>query len=259
MTTDLRPAARGAPLPEDTPATESDRESFIWDYFKGKGVLTDEQIAGIIGNFEVEDPGLDPAGVQNGGGPGHGIAQWETGSRWDHDAGDNVVEFAKNHQEDPFDLQTQLDFAWYELPTNGLEALQRTTTVEDATTVFQDRFERPNRDTLHTDRRIAAAKAALAAHGGLRQITQGEGSVRVGTALQPAAHVGSPDSGGGQIAEGHPTVLIGTAQMPFARVGDRTRIRSGTIVDGDGTVLLGGDPGSGGPDDGGPGAEAAPP
>jgi murein DD-endopeptidase MepM/ murein hydrolase activator NlpD len=40
-------------------------------------------IAAAMGNFETEAPGLKPDTYQYGGGPGRGIAQWETPGRWD--------------------------------------------------------------------------------------------------------------------------------------------------------------------------------
>lgn len=40
-------------------------------------------IAAAMGNFETEAPGLKPDTYQYGGGPGRGVAQWETPGRWD--------------------------------------------------------------------------------------------------------------------------------------------------------------------------------
>jgi hypothetical protein len=228
----------------------SENARIAFDYFKSKG-LTDAQAAGVVGNLDHEAPGLDPNQRQIGGGPGHGIAQWgankDSMDRWAHKPGDNVVDFAASHGQSPTDLQTQLDFTWYELNHGyGINALRATKTVKSATTSFEKHFEAAGKPQMAD--RIARAKAALAAFGGgARRITEGEPSVLVGKAQQPAAHVDSPDSAGGKVKEGHPTVLVGPQQLPFARVGDPTKIKSGTVVDGDATVLLGGDPGSSGP------------
>jgi uncharacterized Zn-binding protein involved in type VI secretion len=196
---------------------------------------------------------LDPDQKQIGGGPGHGIAQWGSGKasmdRWARKPGDNVADFAAAHNESPTALQTQLDFTWEELNHGyGLSALQSTKTVSSATTSFEKHFEGAGKPEMAD--RLARAKAALAAFGGgsgSRKITEGEPSVLVGPHQQPAAHVDSPDSGGGKVKEGHPTVLVGPKKLPFARVGDPTKIKTGTVVDGDATVLLGGQPGSSGP------------
>jgi uncharacterized Zn-binding protein involved in type VI secretion len=65
--------------------------------------------------------------------------------------------------------------------------------------------------------------------------------VLVGEHKQPAAHVDSPDNQGGKVKEGHPTLFVGPQKLPFARVGDPMKIKDGSVVEGDTTVLLGGD------------------
>lgn len=254
----LRRAARAKPKPKHKPrakkkapakvtASEADRIAF--NFFKSKG-LTDEQAAGIVGNLDHEGE-MNPTLHQRGGGPGRGIGQWSVGERWDTTPGDNVVEFAAKQGKSPTSLEAQLGFVWYELDKFsylGLKQLRSAKTVDQATKVFQDRYERPNKKLAHTANRLAHAKAVLAAFGskGSRRITEGEDSVVLGRAQQPAAHVESPDTGGGKIKEGHPTILVGKQQLPFARVGDPTKIKDGMVVDGDSTVLLGGQPGSSG-------------
>ena len=47
-----------------------------------------------------------------------------------------------------------------------------------------------------------------------------------------------------QVEAGHPTVFVGKQKLPFARVGDPMKIKQGSIVDGDTTVLLGAEPAS---------------
>lgn len=131
-----------------------ENEATAFAYFMEKG-LTAEQTAGVIGNLDQES-GMDPTIHQTGGGAGRGIAQWSAGGRWDTHAGDNVVEFAAGG--DPYNLQVQLDFIWYELTSfsyYGLADLQAASTVEQAVVAFQDNFE--GCGTCHTDRRIGFA------------------------------------------------------------------------------------------------------
>jgi uncharacterized Zn-binding protein involved in type VI secretion len=240
-----------------------------FDFFKGKG-LTDEQAAGIVGNLDHEAPGLNPEQHQEPYGPGRGIAQWGAPQanmdRWSRKPGDNVVDFAKTENEggaaaasgtfaygaSPTSLQTQLDFTWWELNNGyGIDALKKQTTVNGATKSFEGTFEHAG--TPEMKDRYERANAALAAFGP-RKITEGENSLLVGHHLQPAAHVDSPDSEGGQVGEGHPTLFVGNLRLPFARVGDSMKVKNGTIVEGDSTVLLGGQPGSSAP---GPGSSIA--
>ncbi len=132
-------------------------EEAAFNYFVGKG-LTTVQAAGVIGNLDQESL-MDPTIHQIGGGPGRGLAQWSTGGRWDTYPGDNVVEFANG--ADPYGLQVQLDFIWYELTQfsyYGLPQLRAATTIDAAVIAFQDKYE--GCGTCHTDRRIAYANEA---------------------------------------------------------------------------------------------------
>lgn len=131
----------------------SGNEEQTWNYFVSKG-LPEKQTAGIIGNFQVEAPGINPKTNQTGGGPGRGIAQWSVDGRWA-----TLIKWAGS--KDIYSLQTQLDFVWYEL--NGSEKaafnkLKATTTIRDATTVFMTHYERPGVEAL--EKRLAAANLA---------------------------------------------------------------------------------------------------
>src|SRR5262249_7801199 len=120
----------------------NDKTSF--DYFVGKG-LTAVQAAGIVGNLDQES-GDSPTAMQAGG-PGRGVAQWSTGGRWDTSANDNENWFVTTKDggsSHVWDLNTQLDFIWYELtnfPGYGLADLKAQTTISGATTAFMDKFE----------------------------------------------------------------------------------------------------------------------
>ncbi len=135
----------------------NDRAAF--DFLTSKG-LTDFQAAGVIGNL-LQESGNNPVQGQIGGGPGRGIAQWESPGRWD-----TLV--AQAAGRDPFALQTQLDFLWKELstiPYLGLADLKRTTNVDAATLVFCNKFERPR--VANMPRRQKLAREVLAAFGSL--------------------------------------------------------------------------------------------
>ncbi len=226
----------------------SNADGIAFNFFKSKG-LTEEQAAGIVGNMDHESY-MNPEQHQLGGGKGRGIGQWSKGERWDTTPGDNVVDFAKKEGKSPTSLEAQLDFTWYELNHFnylGLHELRQSKSLTGATTTFQDKFERPNSAKAGTADRLAHAKAVLDAYGskaGSRRITDGEDSVVLGRAQQPIAHVESPDTGGGKIKEGHPTIFVGKKRLPAARVGDPTKVRDGQVVDGDSTILLGGQPGT---------------
>ena len=133
-----------------------------YDFFLGKG-LTDVQAAGIVGNFEVEAPGMDPTAVQPNG-PGRGIAQWSVGGRWDTSSQNNVVWYANAQNESRYSLRLQLEFTWYELTSYssyGLASLRAATTVSAAEVAFQDNFE--GCGSCDQSRRTSIAQVALSA------------------------------------------------------------------------------------------------
>jgi hypothetical protein len=129
--------------PDKKSAHVSNNEAIAYSYFINKG-LTDVQSAGIIGNL-MQESGMDPTISQYDGGEGRGIAQWSAGGRWDTDSGDNENDFASQSGEDPWALNTELDFIWFELtnfPGYGLADLQGATSVGDAVYAFMSDYER---------------------------------------------------------------------------------------------------------------------
>ncbi len=131
----------------------------IRQFFENKG-LSKEQVAGIMGNFQVEAPGFDPSQRQHGGGPGFGIAQWEGSRKRD------LFKYAAEHGMPADDLNTQLNFAWHELQTThkgALKALMQSHTVEQATNVFERKFEAAGKPNMPA--RLAAAQGFYG-HGG---------------------------------------------------------------------------------------------
>lgn len=139
-------------------------EQPAFDYFLAKG-LTPAQSAGIVGNLDVES-GVDPA-IEQKGGPGRGIAQWSAGGRWDTTKGDNVKDFASEHQQSATSLGLQLDFIWFELTTfeaYGLAQLQAATTANDAVLAFSKYYE--GCGSCANSTRVAHAEDVLARFGG---------------------------------------------------------------------------------------------
>jgi MYXO-CTERM domain-containing protein len=144
-----------------SPLFSNDQISF--NYFVGKG-LTPVQAAGIVGNLDQESND-DPTAVQAGG-PGRGVAQWSVGGRWDTDAGDN--ENAYVGAANIWNLNSQLDFIWYELttfPGYGLANLQSQTTVSGATIAFMTDFEICG--ACNSTQRVAYAQAVFNAYGSI--------------------------------------------------------------------------------------------
>lgn len=131
----------------------SENAVIAYDFLVGKG-LKDFQAAAIVGNLQQES-GLNPrAFFQKEA--SYGIAQW----RLERYTG--LLSYAAGAGRDPWTLETQLNYLWHELQTHpefGLEPLIASTTLEAATTVFQDRFERCG--DCRTSSRVAFAQSVL--------------------------------------------------------------------------------------------------
>lgn len=121
----------------------------IVQYFIDKG-LTKAQAKGIYGNLMQESRGNIKARSTDGYNS-YGLAQW-TGAR--------KARLFNKYGNNP-NMQQQLDFLWHELNTTenkALVALQNTSSVEDATRVFMQKFERPAQSAANLKRRINYAK-----------------------------------------------------------------------------------------------------
>jgi hypothetical protein len=117
----------------------SSNRDHVWNYLIGNG-FTDEQAAGIMGNLRQEH------GFQTSG---DGLAQW-MGSR----------KSRLMRMENPHSLATQLHFL-VKVELAGSYAhvkklLKKCDTVEEATTVFCNRYERPGIPAM--GKRIAYAR-----------------------------------------------------------------------------------------------------
>ena len=166
-------------------ALAASNDEIAFDYFVSKG-LTERQSAGIVGNL-IQESGspVNPYANQPGG-PGMGIAQWSEGGRWDTASRDNVVWYAGLSSRSRYALPAQLDFTWYELTTYsgyGLSSLRSAATVDAATTVFMQKFERCG--TCATSQRVAYANDVLRKYG-----TGGSGGGSTETSL-PVLRSGS--------------------------------------------------------------------
>tara|TARA_B100000123_G_scaffold13688_1_gene10222 strand:+ start:325 stop:1170 length:846 start_codon:yes stop_codon:yes gene_type:complete len=124
------------------------------------GNYTMEQACGIIGNFCVESgPNLDPKAVNQTEGS-TGIGQWNPAEAAGNRLG-QLVEYSNKLGLNHLTLGAQLLFTKYELETfnylgDGL--LRKSDNVKDATIIFQDSYERPNKAVAHTDKRINYGK-----------------------------------------------------------------------------------------------------
>lgn len=117
-------------------AAHKDTAKKVWDYFKSKG-LSDEAVAGMMGNFERECH-FDTGGIESNG-EGHGLAQWSYSRKT------NILNYAKKNNKPWTDLDLQLDFTWYELNSTekaSLKMLQTVTNVDNAAVMFDKLFER---------------------------------------------------------------------------------------------------------------------
>ncbi len=106
----------------------------IVNFFMNKG-LTKNQAKGIYGNIMQESGGKHNI-VSRDGHNSYGLAQW-TGTR--------KARLFSKYGTNPT-VNQQLEYLWDELNSTekgALNALRNTTTVEDATKVFMQKFERP--------------------------------------------------------------------------------------------------------------------
>ena len=125
------------PLEQNTQEISDDRTptgNQIVNFFMNKG-LTKNQAKGIYGNIMQESGGKHNI-VSRDGHNSYGLAQW-TGTR--------KARLFSKYGTNPT-VNQQLEYLWDELNStekNALNALRNTTTVEDATKVFMQKFERP--------------------------------------------------------------------------------------------------------------------
>lgn len=141
--------------------------SFYFLTSKAGGEFTPEQACGMIGNFCVESGAslnggdinpLARSGFNNEN--SFGIAQWNPAKAAGNRFG-KLQDFASKIGKSYSSLDAQLRFVKFELETQsflGLGPLRKAKTFKDATIVFQNKYERPNKDLAHTDQRLAYAQ-----------------------------------------------------------------------------------------------------
>lgn len=127
--------------------------------------LTLEQAAGIAGNFTVESGSKDINPASNPHADAYGIAQWGGVRK------SLLMSFAKDKGTEWTDMKTQLLFTLWEIGQGGSwngkanngetaswAAIKSTKTPEEAAESWMVRFERPNPNKNHLDRRQADAR-----------------------------------------------------------------------------------------------------
>jgi len=209
----------------------SDNIQKAYNYFVSKG-FSPAQSAGAVGNLNLES-GVEPKKLQGGqiigyealtpeqrSNPtlGWGIAQFTPPRSF----GDSI----KDNSKDPNSLKVQLDFIWNYLQGNDIkqsgktyaQAIQATSTTDDAATVFMNDYERPLIDATNNGglpARKAYAKQILEQYGG-------------------GATSGSTSSSSSSCGSSSP----GTYKNPFRDVKNiyGNRADQGVDYDGDGNV-----------------------
>lgn len=126
--------------------------SEIVNFFMNKG-LTKNQAKGIYGNIMQESGGKHNI-VSRDGHNSYGLAQW-TGSR-------KARLFSKYGTNPTIDQQ--LEYLWEELngsEKDALDALKNASSVEDATKIFMQKFERPANWAANLKNRLKYANSVV--------------------------------------------------------------------------------------------------
>ena len=151
----------------------------IGDDFKGEGIAGESAVEmtnylmnnglstiaalGVMGNLGGESS-YDPTAYNpnDNGGPSGGLAQWHDTDFNGNGRFSALKDFAKARGTNWTDRQTQLDFLLYELNTSYkdvLDAMNNATSIEEATRIFVEGFEKPADPRGVLSERIANAYA----------------------------------------------------------------------------------------------------
>jgi hypothetical protein len=149
--------------PQVKKAQPKTRSQYIYNKLR-EGGITHHGAIGIIANLMAESsPKMEPSYMQERGGPGRGIAQWEKGGRFDKDTV-NLVSFAKKKGKDWSDLDIQIDFMLHEL--NTIKEYQKVkaqinaaSTADEAADIFLRKYEKAGKP--HADKRQLYAQQLL--------------------------------------------------------------------------------------------------
>lgn len=132
----------------------------IFNRLRSRG-LSPTAAMGIVANIGVETGyTYSPSTTQQGGGPGRGLVQWESGGRFDTDR-INLQSFAKSRNRSWNDLNTQIDFIVHELNHHPefkplKKDLNNARSTQEATQLFLTRYEKAG--VAHLDRRLAVGQ-----------------------------------------------------------------------------------------------------
>lgn len=158
----------GRPTPPPGLSPSGDNFNKVWKFFKDLK-FSDEATAGIMGNLQQESQ-MDPKSKQYNGGPGRGLAQWETkkirggSGRWE-----TLEKFADRHNLDKWDLYTQLKFIWWELTeepwiksqvkkyAGSLEQFMKIKNIDDAIIKWERLYEQAGNPVLGDRKKFAYA------------------------------------------------------------------------------------------------------
>jgi hypothetical protein len=153
-------------IPEQINISLPRNANLIYQFFTGKStpkskeIFTSEQASAFVGNFWQESR-LNPNATQvSTAAPltpnvGYGLAQWTIKSRQD-----KLRMFAYKKNKSVSDLYTQLEFVVEELQKdypNVLSEIKTSSTVEQATKIIMNKYERPKAESANFNGRLAAA------------------------------------------------------------------------------------------------------
>lgn len=147
----------------------------ILSYLRSNLGLSGDQAAAVAGNWQIES-GLNPS-AYNAKEGAIGLAQWEGGRRT------ALQKFAAARGTTESDLNTQLAFFKSEMlgsESSAYSALKSTTSVTQAATVFDQKYER-SAGTSRSQRIAAALQIANGGSPGLSTPAAGGGSIDAAT------------------------------------------------------------------------------
>lgn len=155
-------------VPMAPPKKVGDTAKYAYNYLNQKG-LPNHVSAGIVGNL-LKESNLNPR-IKDGdkrGGIG-GIAQWDpTRSR-------NLINYSQQNGQDPYSLETQLDFVLHESKQRGdLDKTLQTKSPEEAALVFGRNYERPNEKYADWGTRQSYARGLTQQYGGIKKAQYGD-------------------------------------------------------------------------------------
>ena len=174
-------------LKPQTTTADPDR---VWHFLMGK-INNAFGVAGAMGNIQAESAfiannlqnaynekwGIDDitytnevdAGTRSFKGGGYGLCQWTYPSRKQ-----GLLDLAKSQNASVGNIDTNLDFLWYEL-THGykgvLKVLQNATSVKEASDCFMCKFEKPSdQSEANKKRRADKGQAIYDKYAGAKEI-----------------------------------------------------------------------------------------